>query len=143
MLCVFLEHIPSPLFAGMLMHDVGFDTHLVMSQKINLYANLPKLFDDIFAHSIVNSYHDNMTKPNLVLWIQYIWISGHIIAVELSSSMYVFLTNRATTNKHLPHTYINLINVVYLLEDSEKFILAFLSDSKMMYLWRKWSLRCL
>ena len=143
MLCVFLEHIPSPLFGGMLMHDVGFDTHLVMSQNIYLYVNVPKLFDDIFAHSIVNSYHDNMTKPNLVLWIQYIWISGHIIAVELSSSMYVFLTNRATTNKHLPHTYINLINVVYLLEDSEKFILAFLSDSKMMYLWRNWSLRCL
>ena len=62
MLCVFLEHIPSPLFAGMLMHDVGFDTHLVMSQNIYLYVNVPKLFDDIFAHSIVNSYQDNETK---------------------------------------------------------------------------------
>ena len=58
MLCVFLEHIPSPLFAGMLMHDVVFDTHLVMSQKINFYANLPKILNVIFAQSIVNSYDE-------------------------------------------------------------------------------------
>ena len=63
-----------------------------------------------------------------------------LFKMNLYSSFYLcetcLLTNRDETNKHLPHTYINLINVVYLLEDSEKFILAFLSDSKMMYLWR-------
>ena len=32
------------------------------------------------------------------------------------------MTKGYKTNKHLPHTYINLINVVYLLQDSEKFI---------------------
>ena len=49
-----------------------------------------------------------------------------LFKMNLYSSFYLcetcLLTNRDETNKHLPHTYINLINVVYLLEDSEKFI---------------------
>ena len=37
-------------------------------------------------------------------------------------SYHASITKGDKTNKHLPHTYINLINVVYLLQDSEKFI---------------------